>query len=300
MQALIRQTLSTFRLLFRLEYTIDMQSLNKTYRTISLNYTVSANMKEVILSECIVIGFVNYSESDRIVKLFTKERGLISAIAKRIRSHKHKWLGLLEIGHTLEVTLIPPKDNLWLIKGIQELGSTSIIRKDLLKLSTMQYCCEVTGTLSISDDPNPKLHGLLKHTIDRLKEMPTPGSAVLNGFAVKALAICGHTPQLRTCTLCGNPINQDRYFYTAQGSMVHKECLQHQPQIPTAHIFHTPPHWASEVHNLLHQPMTSYWESTLSLHKSNKRSSTWLLTEMIEHTVERGIRSRSVLQTLYP
>ena len=54
------------------------------------------------------------------------------------------------------------------------------------------------------------------------------------------------------------------------------------------------------MYNLLHQPMMSYWESSMGVLKNNKRSSTWLLTEMIEHTVERAIRSRSVLQTLYP
>ena len=70
--------------------------------------------------------------------------------------------------------------------------------------------------------------------------------------------------------------------------------------VQTEHLFYTPKTWAGDVYNLLHQPMMSYWESSLVVLKSNKRSSTWLLTEMIEHTVERGIRSRSVLQTLYP
>lgn len=261
-------------------------------------------MNETVLSDCIVVGFINYGESDRIVKLFSKERGLISAIAKRIRSHKHKWLGLLEVGNTLEVTLIPPKNDLWLLTGIQEIGSTSIIRKDLLKLSTMQYCCEVTGVVSITDDPNPKLYGLLEHTLGLLKQMPTPGSAVLNGFAIKALAISGHPPQLQTCTLCNQPIQTgvDRYFHSALGSMIHQGCLeapQHQP-IHTPHLFQTPKQWAIDVQALLKQPMLSYWESNISTVKINKRSATWLLTEMIEHTVERGVRSRSVLQTLYP
>ena len=79
-------------------------------------------MKEVILSDCIVIGFVNYGESDRIVKLFSSERGLISAIAKRVRSHKHKWAGILEIGQTLEVKLTPPK---------MTCGSSSVFKKSL-------------------------------------------------------------------------------------------------------------------------------------------------------------------------
>jgi DNA repair protein RecO (recombination protein O) len=252
------------------------------------------------LSDCIVIGFVNYGESDRIVKLFTSEKGLISAIAKRVRSHKHKWAGLLEVGQVLEAKLSPPKNDLWLIQGLQEVSNTSSLRKDLFKLSTMQYCCEVTGTLSISEDPNPKLHGLLIYTLQTLKELPAPGSAVLNGFAVKALAISGHPPQLRSCTLCGNDIGNSRHFHPNLGSMIHESCLEQHPDAQSPHIFHTPKAWAGEIFNLLHQPMISYWENNLTVVKNGKRSSTWLLTEMIEHTVERGIRSRSMLQTLFP
>ncbi len=262
-------------------------------------------MKETILSDCVVIGFVNYGESDRIVKLFTREFGLISAIAKRIRSHKHKWLGLLEVGNTLELNLTPPKNDLWLIKGIQEIGSTSVIRKDLLKLSTMQYCCEVTGVLSITEDPNVKLHGLLLHTLNLLKTLPTPGSAVLNGFAVKALALTGHPPQIGQCVLCGQRTDttsegcRDRYFHSVQGGMAHKDCLGEQHTHP-AQLFYTPQSWGAEVHSLLHQPMMEYWEHDLVQQKNNKRSTTWLLTEMIEHTVERSIRSPTLLKTLYP
>ena len=257
-------------------------------------------MKELILADCILIGFVNYGESDRIVKLFSRERGLISAIAKRVRSHKHKWAGLLEIGQTLEVKLSPPKNDLWLLISVQEVQSTATIRKDLLKLSTMQYCCEVTGVLSIPEDPNPKLHGLLAHTIKTLNGLPSPGSAAFNGFAVKALAISGHHPQLKTCTFCGKDIGTSRLFHTSLGSIVHQHCVKNHPEVQHTHLFFTPNNWAVDVDNLLHQPMISYWESTLSVIKKNKRSSTWLLTEMIEHTVERVIRSRSVLQTLYP
>lgn len=257
-------------------------------------------MKEVILSDCIVIGFVNYGESDRIVKLFSSERGLISAMAKRVRSHKHKWAGILEVGQTLEVKLSPPKNDLWLLIGIQEVANTALLRKDLLKLSTMQYCCEITGALSIPEDPNPKLHGLLVHTLNTLRDLPSPGSAALNGFAVKALAISGHHPQLKTCTFCGEDIGDNRLFHSSLGSMVHDHCIEKNPETQTQHLFYTPKSWAIDVHNLLHQPMISYWESSLVVLKNNKRSSTWLLTEMIEHTVERAIRSRSVLKTLYP
>ena len=235
-------------------------------------------MKELILSDCIVIGFVNYGESDRIVKLFSSERGLISAIAKRVRSHKHKWAGILEIGQTLEVKLSPPKNDLWLLISVQEVRNTATLRKDLLKLSTMQYCCEITGVLSIPEDPNPKLHGLLAHTLKTLTDLPTPGSAALNGFAVKALAISGHPPQLKTCTFCGEDIGLSRLFHTSLGSMVHEHCVEKHPEMQQAHLFFTPKSWALDVHNLLHQPMVSYWESSLNVLNKNKRSSTWLQT----------------------
>ena len=59
---------------------IDLKSYT-IHRHEPIHMAFGVTMKELILSDCIVIGFVNYGESDRIVKLFSSERGLISTIA---------------------------------------------------------------------------------------------------------------------------------------------------------------------------------------------------------------------------
>ena len=51
-----------------------------------------------------------------------------------------------------------------------------------------------------------------------------------NGFAVKALAISGHHPQLQTCTFCGEDIGTSRLFHSSLGSMVHEHCVENHPE----------------------------------------------------------------------
>ena len=38
-------------------------------------------------------------------------------------------LGILEIGQTLEVKLSPPKNDLWLLIGVQEVANTAILER---------------------------------------------------------------------------------------------------------------------------------------------------------------------------
>ena len=259
----------------------------------------SSVVENKIISKAIVVGVVNYGDTHRIAHILTPERGLISAIARRVRSPKHKLAGVLDLGNILEVQLSPPKKDLYLLQTAHELVSTGIIRNNLHKIAIMMYCCEIAKALSVPENPAPKLYGLLEHTIHLLNQLDQPNTSMFNGFAVKALAFTGQPPQLHTCDLCNCPATDSRYFHPMLGSMVHKSCLDTRQDIPTQTAYFTPSNWATTVHNLLHMPLHDSWLSEFPRTQNGNRSSVWLLTEMIEHIIERQIRSRSLLQPLF-
>ncbi len=257
-------------------------------------------MDSISTMQAIVVGFVNYGDSDRIGKFLTSERGLVSAIAKRIRTPKHKWSGLLDIGNIVEINVSHSRNDLYLLKGLNELGSNGSIRSNLHKLSVMLYCCEVAMLLSVPEDNNPKLFGLLKHTLKNLNTLGIPSANVINGFAIKALTINGIPPRLDSCDLCSKPIVSSRIFHTQLGSMLHSSCIESRPDIRRDSLFYTPEDWVNSLQSLLRQPLHKNWESNFPSLLNGKRSSVWLLTEMIEHVAEHSVQSKSLLHTLYP
>lgn len=257
-------------------------------------------MEKQITSKAIVVGVINYGDTDRIAHLLTPNHGLISAIAKRIRSPKHKLAGVLDVGNMLEVQLTRPKNELYLMQTAQELCSTGNIRNNLHKIAIMMYCCEVAKSLSVPEQPAPRLFGLLEHSIQSLITLGQPNSNMFNGFAVKALALTGQPARLDSCNICEEPTGDSRYFHSLLGSVIHKSCLEQRPDIPPQSLFYTPRSWSETVHTLLHTPLHDTWSGEFPSSQNGKRSSVWLLTEMIEHLIERPIRSRSLLEPLFP
>lgn len=257
-------------------------------------------MENQIISKAIVVGVINYGDTDRIAHLLTPDHGLISAIAKRIRSPKHKLAGVLDVGNILEIQLSPPKNELYLMQTAQELCSTGNIRNNLHKIAIMMYCCEVAKVLCVPEQPAPRLFGLLEHSIQSLITLDQPNNNMFNGFAVKALALTGQPPRLDVCNICDEVVGDSRYFHPLVGSMIHKACLEQRPDLPSQPTFYTPLTWSENVHNLLHTPLHDTWDTEFPRSQNGKRSSVWLLTEMIEHLIERPIRSRSLLEPLFP
>ncbi len=68
------------------------------------------------VTEAIVLKRINYGETDRILTLFTKDLGKISAIAKGVRKQGSRLAGHLEPGSIVQVELAQGK-NLYILTG---------------------------------------------------------------------------------------------------------------------------------------------------------------------------------------
>lgn len=253
------------------------------------------------LCDAIVVGFVNYGESDRIIRLLTPNLGLISAISKNSRSSKHRLAGLFEVGNFLQMTLTPPYNDLWLVKDAIQKHANTNIRKDLHKVAIMMYCCEVAQVLTLPDEPQPKLFALLKNTLDILLDMPTPTAAFHQGFTIKALTVFGNKPQLFHCAICTGALKDEQWFHPILGGGVHKNCIEEESeQINQNWLFHTPHQWFAHLNQLLHEPLAKNAQMVLPYHQRKQRSSHWLMTEILEHIIEKPLKSTSLLKPLYP
>jgi len=59
--------------------------------------------------EAVVLGTVDFGEADRIVTLFTRNHGRLSAFAAGARKSKRRFAGALEAGTHLTARLVTPR-----------------------------------------------------------------------------------------------------------------------------------------------------------------------------------------------
>ena len=173
--------------------------------------------------EGIIINEVNYSESSKILKILTKELGLISVMSKGCRSLKSKLRGV-------STKLIYGNFDIYYKKeGISTLISVDVkdtlrnILTNIDKISYTSYILDLTNQVyKHSDDKN--IYELLISVILKINE-DYDHKILTCIFELKLLEYLGIKPNIDGCSICGNDKNIIT-ISTNHGGYVCKNCYQ--------------------------------------------------------------------------
>jgi DNA repair protein RecO (recombination protein O) len=150
--------------------------------------------------EALVLGTMDYRESDRIVTLFTLEQGKVKGIARGAKRSVRRFGGSLELFARLRTELV-------LREGLSGISSADIltvfpaIRKELAKIGLAGYACELTDALLPEGMCNPRLFRLLNSYLEHLDSFPsTPSDRRF--FEMNFLNVLGYCPSLQQCAAC--------------------------------------------------------------------------------------------------
>src|ERR1700749_2420210 len=105
-------------------------------------------------TEAVVLRSLRYSEADRILHLYTRERGRIGAIAKGVRKTKSRFGARLEPLSHVELMLHEGSGELQTITGVQLLHSHRAAREDNHRLSVGLIGAEAMLKLFGEPEPN--------------------------------------------------------------------------------------------------------------------------------------------------
>jgi DNA repair protein RecO (recombination protein O) len=144
-------------------------------------------------SEGIILGRRNYGEADRILSIYTKDRGRVSLIAKGIRRPKSRKRGHVEI-----FSLVKFQANLG--HGIDLMTEADIsddfkeIRTSLPRVTLAYYFMEVIGKITHEGEKNEELYNLILLSLNKLKS-ETKLKDMRMAFILKLLTILGYWPE---------------------------------------------------------------------------------------------------------
>ena len=152
--------------------------------------------------EGIILSETNYSESSKILNVFTKEFGLIGVMSKGSRNMKSKLRGVSRklIYGTFHIYY--KENGVSTLIGVDVINSFNNILTDLERVSYASYILDLTRqVLRESDDS--EIYNILVSTLIKINEGLDP-LALTNILEVKFLDYLGVKPSLDQCTLCGN------------------------------------------------------------------------------------------------
>jgi DNA repair protein RecO (recombination protein O) len=170
-------------------------------------------MGRPIKTEAVVLRSMRYGEADRILHLYTPNRGRVSAIAKGVRRSRSRFGGRLEPFFRLRVELHEGRSELLTVTGADTVDGYRHLREDARALDAAARACDAVGRLFETSEPHPGVFNLLCRKLALLDEQA--GEAGREGataiaaragslaFRLKLLLAAGLAPQLGACASCG-------------------------------------------------------------------------------------------------
>lgn len=173
-------------------------------------------------TDAIIVRTRDYREADRLVTLFTRERGKVQAIAKGARKLKSRKRGVIQL-LTYGGFMLHEGRNLDTIAQCEIINSFQELRGDLDRLAYATYMAELADGFVMDNEPNDELFLLLVTSLHLLGHLDP--EILTRAYELRLLANAGFRPELDNCVSCHRPVPEGKLqFSPAFGGVLCREC----------------------------------------------------------------------------
>ena len=233
----------------------------------------------------VVLGHLDYGESDRILRLLIAQEGLVPALARSARKSSKRFGGALDVGDRARVMIRPGRGELWHLDGAELLDGRPRCRDDLGRICLLPYLCEWGLNLAREGHDESRLFGLLDVALTVLDGVSAPPSDLFRlGFEAKALTFAGLAPQLTRCVSCAAALGEEPLVYdVGLGGVAHARCGGGLPLSADD---------AARLERARRTPLVEL------IDESPLECSPWLFAEHLRWHTHRDLKSLKVLQSV--
>jgi DNA repair protein RecO (recombination protein O) len=174
--------------------------------------------------EGIVVRKKEFSEADKILTIYTRDHGKITAIAKGARKVTSRKVSSSELFVHALYYLAKGK-NMDIVTESEILNPFTPLREDLQKASLAFYLTDLLNAFSEGGNASYPLYRLFLETMSILSRAKKKHSLWIRAFEMKALNHAGFGPELYQCARCCSPLSAEKYFEAGHGGTVCRDCF---------------------------------------------------------------------------
>lgn len=185
-------------------------------------------MQNSFVTDAINLKSYNLSESDKIIVMYSKDKGLIKGVAKGVKKPKSK-LGArmdLLVANTL---MLHKGKNLDTICQADVLNNFRKTRQDLDKIFYSMYVTEVVNNFGAENDPSSEaIYNLLYKALNSISEAENKIEILLAviKFQLKIMVETGFSIEFDTCLKCHSHVgNETMFLVPSIGGVVCENCV---------------------------------------------------------------------------
>ena len=163
-------------------------------------------MPAPLTTEAVVLRSIRYGEADRILHLYTPDRGRLAAIAKGVRRARSRFGARLEPFFYVRMVLHEGRGELHTVTGVDTIETHAGLRDHAHTLAAAAHACDAVSRLFETEEPHSEVFRLLLVEL-ALASAHAARAGPANGlaFRLKLLLAAGIVPALGACASCGTP-----------------------------------------------------------------------------------------------
>lgn len=243
-------------------------------------------------SEGLILRVTDFSETSRIVVLFTREFGKISALAKGGRRLKSPFESALDLLSTCQIVFLRKHTS-----GLDLLTEAKLVtrfhpqERDLNSLYAGYYLAELLLGLTEDYDPHPALYFAAQDALEMFRTTETTMLGVVR-FELVLLREIGHLPDFDLCAACGAELTEGRTFgfWVSEGGLICPDCQREEYTQISIHA------GTASILKLLAGESEHAWKR-LSLSPQQLKESKRVTTAAISHILGRRPKMLKYLES---
>jgi DNA repair protein RecO (recombination protein O) len=241
-------------------------------------------------TEAIVLRRHDLGETDRILTLYTRDRGKVRAVARGVRNPSSRKAGHVELFMRTDL-LIAQGRTLDVISQAQMLDAYLPLRQDLVRTTYASHFVELLDAFTEDGDESRPLYTLLRNGLTWAATTADLRRAA-RYYELHILDLAGYRPELFHCVACGEKIKAEDQFYSiVDGGVVCPRCAPQRPRARRLSL-----RTLKLLRYLQTRPYRAVEQLTLGpdVHAEAER----LLHEILIYHLERRLKSAAFLERL--
>jgi len=168
-------------------------------------------------AKAIILKSYKLGESDKIIKMYSSEGDIISAVAKGSRKVRSRFGGRLELFNLVDLELATGR-NLDVINQVEIIKSFKNIASDFYKFVFCEIISKIILKTQVSGgDQSPLLFKLIYISFNEINNTDQEDieslKKIMCFFEIKFLRITGYAPLLESCSKCSQPLKDPYSFH---------------------------------------------------------------------------------------
>ena len=181
----------------------------------------------LVATKAIVLKRIPYSDTSLICRLFTKDKGKVTILAKGAwRSKKTTGILLEPINHIHIQYYNKNNRDIQILKDAEFIQHYSVLRNNLNKIILGLAIVEIIDKSTQDSNPHPVLYRLSWRVLDKLNNENQNYDSIFAFFLYQFSLRMGFMPNLSNCGKCNNKIIQGG-IDKSTGELVCSDCIVH-------------------------------------------------------------------------